>query len=144
PTGPTRVESPSLLVERERIFVTYAAGDKPLRDRVFVAASDRSSLPTATKEVLRAEQGIVAPTLARIGEQAFALQTTRRTAGKQEVLVTVLNQDLEPQGEPVLVSPPGRDAYEGVAFNQAGTLLGVYFVRQEFGHELWASKLTCK
>jgi hypothetical protein len=141
-TGSVRIEAPSLLVTEKQILVTYAAGDKPLRDKVFIATSSHSSLPTTPKEVFQAE-GVVAPTLARVGD-VFALQYTRGVAGKQEVVTTVLDSSLERQSEPLVVSPVGRDAYDGVIVNQGGALLSVYFVRQEFGHELWASKLVCK
>lgn len=143
-TGPLRIDPPALLVTEKQVLVTYAAGDKPVRDKLFVAASPRNALPTTAKEVLQGDQGIVSPTLARAGESAFAVQYTRGIAGKQEVVTSLLNANLDPSGEPLAVSPAGRDAYEGVIVEQGGQLLSLYFVRQEFGHELWASHLTCK
>ena len=142
-TGSLRIEAPSLLVTDKQVLVVYAAGEKPTRDKILVAASDRGALPTTPKEVLRADQGIVNPTLARVGD-AFALQYTRGVAGKQEVVVSLLDSGLDPRGEPLVVSPVGRDAYEGVVVGQAQSLSSFYFVRQEYGHELWASKLVCK
>lgn len=143
-TGALRVDPPALLVTEKQVLVTYAAGDKPGRDKLFIATSPRSALPTTSKEVLHSEQGIVAPSLARAGESAFAVQYTRGIAGKQEVVLALLNANLEPSGEPLLVSPVGRDAYEGLVVEQGGQILSLYFVRQEFGHELWASRLSCK
>jgi hypothetical protein len=142
-TGSARIEAPSSLVTEKQILLTYAAGDKPVRDKVFIAASNRPSLPSAPKEILTADQGVVTPTLARAGD-VFALQYTRGIAGKQEVVTTILGADLQPHGESLLVSPVGRDAYDGLIVNQGGSLLSIYFVRQEFGHELWMSKLVCK
>lgn len=143
-TGGLRVEPPTLLVADKQAFVTYAAGDKPVRDKFLVASSHLPELPTTPKEVLRSEQGIISPSLARISEGVFVAQFTRGIAGKQEVVSVVLNANLEPQGEPAVVSPSGRDAYEGLVVGFGGVAYHLYFLRQEYGHELWVTRSTCK
>ncbi len=143
-SGSHRIEPPSLLVTDRQVVVTYAAGDKPTRDKLFVAASPRSALPTNPKEVLRVEQGIISPSLASVPGGGYAAQYTFGVAGKQQVATVVLSESFQPQGEPLTVSPEGRDAYEGLAVGQGHSLFSFYFVRQEFGHELWLTLLTCK
>jgi hypothetical protein len=143
-SGSYRIEPPSLLVTDRQVVVTYAAGDKPTRDKLFVATSASSELPTNPKEVLRMEQGIMSPSLASVPGGAYAAQYTFGVAGKQQVATLVLSNSLEPRGEPLIVSPEGRDAYEGLAVGRGHSLFSFYFVRQEFGHELWLTRLTCK
>lgn len=143
-SGTQRIEPPSLLVTKSEILVTYAAGDKPIRDKVFVAVSANTDLPKSAKEVLRVEQGVVAPSLASLPGSSYAAQYTFGVAGKQQVAVVVLNSAMEPQAERLVVSPAGRDSYEGLVVGKGDNLFSFYFVRQEFGHELWLTRLTCR
>lgn len=143
-TGSLRIEPPSLLVTDKRVLVTYVAGERTTRDRLFVASSERPALPSAGKEALRVEQGLNAPSLATTNDTAFAAQYTVGVPGRQHVAVVGLDANLEPYSEPIVVSPAGRDAYDGLVVNHDQTVLSLYFVRQEYGHELWLSKLKCE
>jgi hypothetical protein len=143
-TGAWRIEPPALLVTDKRVLVTYVAGERTTRDRLFVASSERPALPSVGKEILRVEQGLYAPSLAPTNATAFAAQYTVGAAGRQHVAVVGLDAELNPYGEPLVVSPSGRDAYDGLVVSHDQTVLSFYFVRQEYGHELWLSRLKCE
>lgn len=74
----------------------------------------------------------------------MAVQYTVGAAGKQQVMAGLLDPELRRKGEPFVVSPASRDAYEGVAVSVDDQLFSFYFVRQEYGHELWLTRLRCK
>lgn len=142
-TGAVRADPPALLVTDQHILVSYAGGDKPTRDTVYVAISGRPELPSRPQAILRVEQGLVGPSVAALPGGAFAVQYTVGIAGKQQVMGALLDSDLKRQGESFVLSPAGRDSYEGVAVSVDEQLFSFYFVRQEYGHELWLTRLKC-
>lgn len=143
-TGSVRADPPALLVTEQRVVVSYAGGDKPSRDTLYIATSARSELPARAQEVLRVEQGLVGPSVAGLPGGALAVQYTVGAAGKQHVMTALLNSEMRLKGEPFVVSPASRDAYEGVTLSADDQLFSFYFVRQEYGHELWLTRLRCK
>ena len=62
---------------------------------------------------------------------------------ERQVRVQRLGPDLEPSGEPLLVSPKGANAGQGVVFARSPRALSL-FVQTTAGHdELWGTSLEC-
>lgn len=139
-----RVEAPFITLQEKQLLVTFAGGDKPLRDKVLVATSKRSELPSQARELLTVKEGVTLPQLMTLADGGLALQYTRGAAGKQQVWVQVYSTELSPVGEPFVVSPTGKDAYEGYAFQHERQTFVLYFVRHSQGQELWVTSLACE
>jgi hypothetical protein len=139
-----RVEAPFITQQDKRVLVTFAAGDKPLRDRVLVATSTQDSLPTEATELLTVAEGVTSPQLVPLLPAGFGLQYTRGVAGKQQVFLQLFSPELRAVGEPFVLSPAGKDAYEGYAFRSGQQAFVLYFVRQPLGHELWLTRIACQ
>lgn len=139
-----RVEAPFITLHDKQLLLTFAGGDKPLRDKVLVATSKRDELPSQARELLTVDDGVTLPQLVTLGDGGLALQYTRGAAGKQQVWLQVYSTELSPVGEPFVVSPAGKDAYEGYAFRHEQQTFVLYFVRHTQGQELWVASLACE
>lgn len=138
-----RVEAPFITLQDKQILVTFAGGDKPLRDKVLVASSKLDSLPTQANELLTDPEGVTSPQFVPL-EGGLALQYTRGAPGKQQVVVQVYSSELRAVSSPFVLSQSGRDAYEGYAFHHGQQAFVLYFARQPLGHELWLATLVCE
>jgi hypothetical protein len=85
----------------------------------------------------------IAPSVSGLGDDGFVLQWTEGKSAEYQVRVQRLSADLEPLGEPALVSPKGANAGQGAVFARAPRALSL-FVQTTAGHdELWGTSLEC-
>jgi len=139
-----RLDSPSLFVTSEQVYVAVAAGAGSSKDTLYVATTSSPDLPKSATEVMKVSEGITSARLTSVADGKLLLQYTEGAIGDQRVVARVLDQQLKPEADLLELSPSGRDAYEGTVVNHQGTLLSLFFVRHQHGHELWLARLQCE
>jgi hypothetical protein len=87
--------------------------------------------------------GAISPALAGF-KDGWLLQWTEGTPGSYRVRVQVLNQELEPVGNPIQASPSDLNAGQGAVWLGGSFGLSLFLVTQAGTLELWGAGLECK
>lgn len=135
---------PSVAVSHERVVVSFDGSPRgEEQDHVYLASWARSELAGKAQPVLSFDEPVEAVAAAALPNGFHLVQYTLGALTKQRVLARVISADGKPVGNPVLVSPEGKDAYAGEMMQAGDDALVVYMVRSGSNHELWATRLTC-
>jgi hypothetical protein len=126
-------------------FAGRATADAPWRVQLVAVSQRAAPVPKAFETPPGGSgAGSIAPAVSRRGDDDWILQWTEGTTGQYQVRVQQLNANLEPVGEPRLVSPKGANAGQGAVFAVGAKVLSV-FVQTTAGHdELWGAILRCE
>jgi hypothetical protein len=145
--APKTLGTPNVaLTEQEAIVVFAARQTKSEPYRVHAARAALGQAPAAPRPLdLPAEGGgAIAPSLTAFAGNRFLVQWTDGNVGHYRVHVRVLDAELEPASEPVLVSAKGANAGQGTIV-VAGSAVVSFFIQTTAGHdELWGATLSCR
>jgi hypothetical protein len=131
---------------KDAIVMLAARNDKS--EPYFVVAT-RVALgekPRAPKKLeLPAEGGgAIAPSLAQLGDGRFLAQWTDGSVGQYRVHTRLLDENLAPLGEALLVSAKGANAGPGTLLVAPSAIVS-FFIQTTAGHdELWGAPLSCR
>ena len=130
-------------------FVVAFAGRATQEDewRIVLASGKMDGGPAVVRTFTSPPGGAggssIAPSVSGLGNDGFVLQWTEGKSAEYQVRVQRLSADLEPVGEPALVSPKGANAGQGAVFARAPRAISL-FVQTTAGHdELWGTSLEC-
>jgi hypothetical protein len=142
--GTTRLGEPSILAAAGKVVVAFDGAPRGEQsEHIYLAVADAPKLPTNAQSVLTFEDDVSAVSGAAVQDGAFLVQYTRGAVGEQRVFGQVLDKELHPVDEPMEISPPGKDAYNGELFYDGEHVVAVYLVRNGLNHEFWATGLRC-
>jgi hypothetical protein len=74
----------------------------------------------------------------------WLVQWTEGGAGERTVRAVTLNENLEPVGEPLRISSPGKEAGQGEIAVAGESAAALHLVKADKVYELWATALSCK
>jgi len=142
------VGTPDAALSGNHFLVAFAARATPEEEWHVVLASGNTDGGAPVVRAFATPPGgaggsSIAPSVSGLGDGGFVLQWTEGKTAEYQVRVQRLGKDLEPSGEPTLVSPKGANAGQGAVFARAPRALAL-FVQTTAGHdELWGTSLEC-
>lgn len=144
--APKTLGTPNVaLTDKEAILLFAARQNKSEPYRVHAARAALGQAPGAPRALdLPAEGGgAIAPSITAFPGDRFLVQWTHGNVGQYQVHMRILDAQLEPSSEPVLVSAKGANAGQGTIV-VAGTAVVSFFIQTTAGHdELWGATLSC-
>ena len=146
--GP-RVGTPTVAANDDSVLVTFAA--RPADDApwgVRIATARLGELPKASQKMDLPAGGpggeAISPVAVGLPGKRWLVQWTEGPSGKRTVRAQTLSEKLEPLGEPMTLSPSGKEAGQGAIGFRGEHASAFYLVKGDGGYELWATSLTCK
>lgn len=142
------VGTPDAALSGNHFIVAFAARATPEEEWHIVLASGKTDGAAPVVRAFATPPGgaggsSIAPSVSGLGDGGFVLQWTEGKTAEYQVRVQRLGADLEPSGEPTLVSPKGANAGQGAVFARSPRALAL-FVQTTAGHdELWGTSLEC-
>jgi len=144
--APKTLGTPNVSRLGERAQVLFSArGERSEPYRVYAAVA-APGLPAAPAQVLELPAeggGALAPSLASLPGGRYVAQWTDGNVGQYRVHVRVLDEQLKPASDALLVSGKGANAGQGTIVT-TGTTTVSFFIQTTAGHdELWGVALSC-
>ncbi len=143
--GTTKLGLPTATTGRGRVVVAFegAARATPDEQHVYLASWEGKELAGKAKAVLHFDEPVTSVGAVPLPEGAHLVQYTLGALTEQRVLAQVISKENKTLGEPITVSPKGKDAYNGELIQVGDKVVISYMVRSGSNHEFWASTLTC-
>lgn len=145
--GP-RVGTPNIAVNEHEVLVAFAArpsDDSPWTVRLAHAALGKA--PSSSQEFKLPDGGpggdAISPAAVGLPGGRWMIQWTEGKAGSRVVRAQTLDAELEPSGDPVTLSPEGKDSGQGAVWRVGAHVLSVFLVRSDSGFQLWGAGLAC-
>jgi hypothetical protein len=147
--GSARVGNPSIGQNGKNILVAFAAKESETAAwTVQLAGAKVGELPGKAKTFSIPSGGpggdTIAPVVGGLSNGRWLLQWTEGGAGERTVRAVTLNENLEPVGEPLRISSPGKEAGQGEIGVVGENAAALHLVKADKGYELWATALSCK
>jgi hypothetical protein len=115
---------------------------------VQLASSKVGELPSKAKTFSIPAGGpggdTIAPVVGGLSNGRWLVQWTEGGSGERTVRAVTLNDSLEPVGEPLRISTPGKEAGQGEIGVVGENAAAFHLVKADKGYELWATALSCK
>jgi hypothetical protein len=144
--APKSLGTPNVALFGEQGLVLFSArGDKAEPYRVYAALAPPGQNPGPVRglEVPAEGGGAIAPSLATPPGDRYLLQWTEGNEGQYQVHVRLLDRNLQPLGDALLVSGKGANAGQGSIVATARAAVS-FFIQTTAGHdELWGATLSC-
>lgn len=142
-----RAGTPTIAANDQSVLVAFAGksgDDAPWGVRLATAKHGELPKSAETFSVPAGGPGgdAIAPVAAGLSDGRWLLQWTEGGAGERVVRVQVLSPKLEPQGDALKVSAPGKEAGQGVVAVAQGHALSLQLVKADSGYELWGTSLS--
>jgi hypothetical protein len=146
--GSARVGNPSIGQNGKNILVAFAAKEGESAWTIQLASSKVGELPSKSKTFSIPAGGpggdTIAPVVGGLSNGRWLVQWTEGGAGERTVRAVTLNDSLEPVGEPLRISAPGKEAGQGEIGVVGENAAAFHLVKADKGYELWATALSCK
>jgi hypothetical protein len=147
--APSLLGTPALAAGKNAAVAAFAGRNseqEPWRLRLLHIAPDQPARVSVefSHPSEGAGNGAIAPTLAALGDDRWALQWTQGSSGQYRVFVQALAADLSPLGAPVASSPKGASAGQGAIWVVGERALSLYVLTVGGRDELWGTVLTCR
>jgi len=144
--APASLGTPTVAVLGAGAVVLFSArGDKSEPYRVFASTAAPYEPPSSARVLdLPSEGGgALAPSITALDAKRTLVQWTDGNVGQYQVHVRLLDGALNPLSEPLLVSPKGANAGQGIIVSTSKASLSL-FIQTTAGHdELWGVALSC-
>jgi hypothetical protein len=147
PLGAVEVGAPSVAIRRDQLLLAVALRDRAegaWRVELWRAGPKqplRVVLPALTQEHVGDQ---IAPRIAPLSGERWALQWTEGKAGKRHVDLLVLDAALKAVAEPILLSGVRASGGAGLLIPNADLLLSLYLVQSApEKYDLWLRVLSC-
>ena len=88
-------------------------------------------------------QEAMSPVAEALSHGRWILQWTEGPAGRRDVRIQALSQDLKTMGPAITVSPKNANAGQGVVWVSGKKALSTFLVASQHSHELWGTALEC-
>jgi hypothetical protein len=145
--APKSLGTPNVALSGEQGLVLFSArNDKaePYRVYAALAAPGQNPGPVRALELPAEGGGAIAPSLATLPGGRSLLQWTDGNVGQYQVHVRILDRNLQPLGDALLVSGKGANAGQGTIVTAARATVS-FFIQTTAGHdELWGATLSCR
>lgn len=145
--APKSVGTPNIAALGEEVVALAAArADKTEPYRIYAARAKPGEKPRPAQVLdLPAEGGgAIAPALTALGAGRHLVQWTDGSVGQYRVQVRVLDGELAPLSDPLLVSAKGANAGQGTVVLTRAAAVSL-FIQTTAGHdELWGASLSCR
>jgi hypothetical protein len=139
-----RLGEPMATSNKGQVMVAFAGTSRDNSTKsLYLATSKTPELPKEATLIRSMKEGLQSPGAVAI-EGGYLLEYTEGDISEQRVVAQVLDESLRPTGDPVAVSPSGKDAYDGVIAIVGTHIVVAYLVRSGTSHELWATTLGCE
>lgn len=129
-------------------LVSFAGRDTPTGAwRLILAQAAPFEAPSKTRDFTPADVsggGAISPSAAGLSGGRWFLQWTEGASGSYRVRAQVLGADLEPLGEPMLVSPKGANAGQGASWVNGVHAISLFILTTAGRDELWGAALRCE
>lgn len=144
--APKSLGTPNVALIGERGLVLFSArGDKaePYRVYAALAAPGQNPGPVRALDLPAEGGGAIAPSLATLPGDRYLVQWTDGNVGQYQVHVRILDSQLQPVGNALLVSGKGANAGQGTIVTTPRATVS-FFIQTTAGHdELWGATLSC-
>ena len=125
------------------LFSGRAEKSDPYRVYAAVVAPGQRPGPAKALELPAEGGGALTPSLAALPSARYLVQWTDGNVGQYQVHVRVLDRELRPTSEALLVSGKGANAGQGTVVTTPSTTVS-FFIQTTAGHdELWGATLSC-
>lgn len=143
-----RVGTPTLAVNNREVLVSFAA--RPSDDAAWTVRLAHAPLGKAPRSSQQFELpgggpggDAISPAAVGLPGGRWLLQWTEGKPGSRTVRAQTLDASLAPSGDPITLSPDGKDSGQGALWRVGDHVLSVFLVRSDSGYELWGSGLSC-
>lgn len=144
--APKSLGTPNVaLFARGAVVLFSARAEKTEPYRVYAAIAQPFEKPSPARALqLPAEGGgAIAPSLVALPGDRYLVQWTDGNVGSYQVHTRLFDANLDPAGEPLLVSAKGANAGQGTIVAGAQAIVS-FFIQTTAGHdELWGATLSC-
>ncbi len=144
--APKSLGTPNVALAGKEAVALFAARNEksePYRIHAARVAPGKPPGPAQALDLPAEGGGAIAPSLFALPEGRYLVQWTDGNVGQYQVHVRVLDSELKPASEPVLVSAKGANAGQGTIV-VTPTAAVSFFIQTTAGHdELWGASLSC-
>jgi hypothetical protein len=145
--APKTLGTPNVgLLGKEAVVLFAARADKAEPYRIFAPRAGLGGKPRPAQPLaLPAEGGgAIAPALTALPLDRYLVQWTDGSVGQYRVHARILDGELQPLAEPLLISAKGANAGQGTIV-VTPTAAVSFFIQTTAGHdELWGATLSCR
>jgi hypothetical protein len=147
--GSARVGSPTIGQNGKAILVAFATKASESDPWTLQLASAKAGELPGTARALSIPAGgpggdVIAPAIGGLSGGRWLVQWTEGGAGERTVRAVTLDEKLEPVGEPLRISTPGKEAGQGEIAVSGENAAALHLVKADNKYELWATALSCK
>jgi hypothetical protein len=146
PAAPRFLGTPYVASFADEALIVFAGrNDQNAPWRVHFSRTKSGQKPGAARELpgFGSGGGAIAPSVTGLPDGRWLLQWTEGSLGRYQVRVQTLDSDLRPVGEPVLVSPKGASAGQGVIWAGGAPAVALFILTTAGRDELWGAALAC-
>ena len=140
--------TPTVGINDRGALLAFAGRDTPTAAwRLLLAASAPLEAPTKAREFVPPDAssgGAISPAVAGLSAARWLLQWTEGASGNYRVRAQTLNHELQPIDPPILVSPKGANAGQGVLWVNGVHAISLFILTTAGRDELWGASFTCE
>jgi hypothetical protein len=145
--APKSLGTPTVALLGKEAVALFAARDskaEPYRIFAARAAAGQKPRPAQALDLPSEGGGAIAPSLTALGPGRYLVQWTDGNVGQYQVHARILDAELRPVAEPLLISAKGANAGQGtIVVTRTATVS--FFIQTTAGHdELWGASLSCR
>lgn len=145
--APKSLGTPNVALLGKDAVALFAARDskaEPYRIFAARAAPGAKPRPAQALDLPSEGGGAIAPSLSALGAGRYLAQWTDGNVGQYQVHARILDAELQPLAEPLLISAKGANAGQGtIVATRTATVS--FFIQTTAGHdELWGASLSCQ
>jgi hypothetical protein len=140
--------TPAVAVNDRGALVAFAGRETPTAAwSLLLAPSAPLEAPAPARELKPAgvgPSGAISPSIAGLSRGRWLLQWTEGAPGSYRVRIQTLGPNLEPIGPPLLASPKGASAGQGVVWASGASALSSFILTTGGRDELWGATFQCE